>query len=55
MCECISPALARVRDNSGEHPIETKAAGQGADPLMTGRQLSRSRYCFTKSQPASAM
>jgi hypothetical protein len=32
-----------------------KAAGQGADPPMTGRQLSRSRYCFTKSQPTSAM
>jgi hypothetical protein len=32
-----------------------KAAGRGADLLMTARQLSRSRYCFTKSQRTSAM
>jgi hypothetical protein len=49
--KCIKPARARVGDHPGGHQAE----GRGADLLMTARQLSRSRYCFTKTQPTSAM
>src|SRR5260370_690351 len=50
-----SPALTRVSDDPAGASIETKGAGRSADLLVTTRQLSRSRYCFTKSQPTSAM
>jgi len=49
----IKPALARAGDDQAGVSVETKGAGRGADLLVTTRQLSRSRYCFTKSQPTS--
>ena len=51
----IKPALARVGDDQAGTSIEPNGAGRGADPLVMTRQLRRSRYCFTKSQPTSAM
>ena len=53
--KCIKPALARVGDDPGGRPNRGQGRGPGRRSAVTARQLSRSRYCFTKSQPTSAM